>query len=63
MDERTDIEIKTTLDALRPLALDLRRRGYDAGLWVEHRGAQITVEIRVRIPAAGVPMEAVSQES
>lgn len=58
MDERTDTEIKTTLDVLRPHSLDLRQRGYDAGLWVEDRGDHVTVEIRVRIPRAGVPIKA-----
>ena len=46
--ERDDVEIRHTLGLLRPIILDLRRRGYDASAWVEARGDHYTVEIRVR---------------
>jgi hypothetical protein len=43
---------------LQPIAHDLRRRGYDAGLYVEQRGDHYTVELRVRVPPLGTPVEA-----
>jgi hypothetical protein len=56
--ERDEHEVKATMEVLRPLALDLRRRGYDATLWVEDRGDHFTVEVRVRVPPVGTPIEA-----
>jgi hypothetical protein len=58
--ERDEHEVKATMEVLRPLALDLRRRGYDATLWVEDRGDHFTVEVRVRVPPVGTPIEAQS---
>lgn len=57
MQERDAQEVKATLDVLKPLALDLRERGYDASLWVERRDDHFTVELRVRVPPLGVPVE------
>jgi hypothetical protein len=57
---RTQTEIEQTLDALKPLALDLRRRGYDTHLFVEARGeGRYTVEVRVSVPPEGIPIESV----
>jgi hypothetical protein len=60
VNERTQAEIHTTQIALGALVVDLRQRGYDARLWVEDRGDHFTVEIRVRVPPLGVPIEAVA---
>jgi hypothetical protein len=57
VNERTDQEVKATLRALAPINQSLRERGYDAQLWVERRGDHYTVEIRVRVPPLGVPVE------
>jgi hypothetical protein len=60
MSERTKIEIEQTLAALKPLALSLRHRGYDANVYVEARGdEEFTVEIRVSVPPKGVPIESI----
>jgi hypothetical protein len=58
MNERDQVEVNATLDALRPIALELRRRGYDATLWVERRDDHYTVEVRLRVPPLGTPIEA-----
>lgn len=59
MNESTEIQVKHTMDVLAPIGLDLRKRGYDANLWVETRGEkQFTVELRVNVPGLGVPIEA-----
>jgi hypothetical protein len=58
MNERTQAEIMATLKALQPIVLDLRQRGYDAGAWVEQRTGHVTVEVRIRIPPVGQPVEA-----
>lgn len=59
MNERDLTELHATSHVLRLTTRDLRARGYDASLWVEHRGDHHTAEIRVRIPPAGTPIEAV----
>jgi hypothetical protein len=56
--ERDEQEVKATLRVLAPINLSLRERGYDATLWVERRGDHYTVEVRVRVPPLGVPVEA-----
>ena len=56
-DERTTIEMRATLDTLRPMVHDLRTRGFDATLWVEQHDDHVTCEIRVRVPPLGVPIE------
>jgi hypothetical protein len=56
-DERTKAEIEATLEAVRPIVLDLRRRGYDATPWVQQRVGHVTVEVHIRIPPAGQPIE------
>ncbi len=62
MKERQDTELRITLDVLKPLAHDLREHGYDASLWVEARGDHYAAEIRVRIPALGVPIETTEED-
>jgi hypothetical protein len=57
VNERTEEEVKATLRALAPVNESLRERGYDATLWVERRGDHYTVEVRVRVPPLGVPVE------
>jgi hypothetical protein len=57
VNERTEEEVKATLRALAPVSYSLRERGYDATLWVERRGDHYTVEVRVRVPPLGVPVE------
>jgi hypothetical protein len=60
VNEQTRAAIDHTLDVLKECASDLRRRGYDAGLFVEDRGEEeFTVEIRVNVPAKGTPIESV----
>lgn len=56
-DERTEQEMKATLQVLQPVVEGLRSRGYDASLWVERREDHLTVEIHIRIPPIGVPIE------
>jgi hypothetical protein len=58
VNERDEREVRATLDALRPVALELRRRGYDAGLNVERRDGAWSIEVRVRVPPIGTPIEA-----
>jgi hypothetical protein len=58
VNERTQIEIKAMLAVVQPIVLDLRRRGYDAGAWVEQRPDHVSVEVRIRVPPAGHPVEA-----
>lgn len=57
IDERTQHELHDTLDVVRPYASELRARGYDATLWAEAHDDHLTVEIRVRVPPLGVPIE------
>lgn len=59
MSERDLTELHAASHQLRLIAHDLRVRGYDASLWIEHHGDHHTAEIRVRIPPAGTPIEAV----
>ena len=58
MNEAIQAQIRGALDALQPVVHDLRTRGYDATAWVECRGDHYTVEVRIRVPALGVPIEA-----
>lgn len=58
MNEAIQAQIDASLDALRPIVHDLRTRGYDATAWVECRDDHYTVEIRLRVPALGMPIEA-----
>ena len=57
MNEVLKAQVEQALTVLRPLALDMRSRGFDANLWVEVREGDYTVEIRVNVPAKGIPIE------
>ena len=60
MNERDQAEIERTLKTLDPIALDLRRRGFDAGLNIDtHVTGYVMVELQVRVPPQGIPIESV----